>query len=40
MNEKANDSDKFTQRLDAMEKQLKKIEKNVLFLASYVDDEE
>lgn len=40
MNEKANDSEKFTQRLDAMEKQLKKIEKNVLFLASYVDDEE
>ena len=40
MNEKANDSEKLTQRLDAMEKQLKKIEKNVVFLASYVDEEE
>lgn len=40
MNEKSNATDKFTQRLEAMEKQLKKIEKNVLFLASYVDDEE
>ena len=40
INEKSNDSDKISQRLDAMEKQLKKIEKNVVFLASYIDEEE
>lgn len=39
-NEKISEQDKMAQKIESMEKQLRKIEKNVSLLTSYVEDEE
>ena len=40
VNEKLSDNDKITQKLESMEKQIKKIEKNVNMLAAYVEEDD
>ena len=40
VNEKLDENDKITQKLESLEKQIKKIEKNVNMLAAYVEEDE